>query len=82
LNKQRTITRAVKTAGIGLHSGERVQMTLHPAAADTGIVFRRVDLKPPIEIPVNALTVGDTQLCTCIERDGAKVATIEHLMSA
>ena len=68
--------------GVGLHSGQRVELTLRPAAPDTGIVFRRVDLPQPVSIPVNALAVTDTRLASTIEAQGAKVHTVEHLMSA
>ncbi len=80
--KQRTLKRAARTVGIGLHSGTKVELVLRPAAADTGIVFRRVDLEPPVDIPAGALAVGDTRMASTVERDGARVATVEHLMSA
>lgn len=68
--------------GVGLHSGQRIEMLLHPAAADTGIVFRRIDLSPPIDIPVTALSVTDTRMASTISQGAAKVQTIEHLMAA
>lgn len=80
--KQRTLKSMVHTTGVGLHSGAKVNLTLRPAAPGTGIVFRRVDLEPPVELRADPLAVGDTQLASCLEKDGAKVATIEHLMSA
>lgn len=80
--KQRTLRKLVKTTGVGLHSGQKVQLVLRPAQPDTGIVFRRVDLNPPIDIKADPFTVGDTRLASCLEFDGAKVATVEHLMSA
>ena len=80
--KQRTLRKIARTVGIGLHSGTKVQLSLRPAAADTGIVFRRVDLEPPVEIPASALAVGDTRMASTVERDGARIATVEHLMSA
>lgn len=80
--KQRTLKQVLSATGIGLHSGKRVTMTLRPAPADTGIVFRRVDLPTPVDFPVNALAVGDTRMASTLEREGAKVSTIEHLMSA
>jgi len=80
--KQRTLKKIVRTVGIGLHSGTKVELVLRPAAADTGIVFRRVDLDPPVEIAAAALSVGDTRMASTIERNGARVATVEHLMSA
>jgi UDP-3-O-[3-hydroxymyristoyl] N-acetylglucosamine deacetylase len=72
----------IRAAGVGLHSGVKVTMTLRPAAPNTGIVFRRIDLDPVVDLPASALLVGDTRMCSCLERDGAKVGTIEHLMSA
>jgi UDP-3-O-[3-hydroxymyristoyl] N-acetylglucosamine deacetylase len=85
--RQRTIKALVKTAGVGLHSGNRVELTMRPAAVDTGIVFRRIDLDPPVDIRADASRVTDTRMAsTLTERDGAggevKVATVEHLMSA
>ena len=79
---QRTLKTLTKATGVGLHSGERVELTLRPAQPNTGIVFRRVDLPTPVDIPVNALAVTDTRLASTIENNGAKVHTIEHLMSA
>lgn len=80
--KQRTIKQLVKTTGVGLHSGVKVELTLRPAAVDTGIVFRRIDLDPVIDLPAAAICVGDTLMASTLERDGAKVSTVEHLMSA
>ncbi|MGQ0502535.1 MAG: UDP-3-O-acyl-N-acetylglucosamine deacetylase [Panacagrimonas sp.] len=80
--KQRTIRQAVRAAGIGLHSGTRVFMSLLPAGPDTGILFRRVDLSPPVEVPAKAELVGETMLSSTLVSNGTKVATIEHLMSA
>ena len=68
--------------GVGLHSGQRVELTLRPAQPDTGIVFRRIDLPQPVDIPINALAVTDTRLASTISNAGAKVFTVEHLMSA
>ncbi|HEX7273612.1 MAG TPA: UDP-3-O-acyl-N-acetylglucosamine deacetylase [Casimicrobiaceae bacterium] len=79
---QRTLKSAIKTTGVGLHTGARVDLTLRPAAPDTGIVFHRVDLAQPLAIPAHALNVGDTRLSSSLEKDGARVATVEHLMSA
>lgn len=79
---QRTLKSLTKAVGVGLHSGQRVELTLRPAAPDTGIVFRRVDLPAPVEIPVRADAVTDTRLASTISNGGAKVHTIEHLMSA
>jgi UDP-3-O-[3-hydroxymyristoyl] N-acetylglucosamine deacetylase len=80
--KQRTLKRIARSIGIGLHSGTKVRLVLRPAAADTGIVFRRVDLDPPIDIAASALAVGDTRMASTVEHAGARVATVEHLMSA
>jgi UDP-3-O-[3-hydroxymyristoyl] N-acetylglucosamine deacetylase len=79
---QRTLKSLTKAVGVGLHSGQRVELTLRPAAPDTGIVFRRVDLPEPVEIVVNANSVTDTRLASTISNGGVKVHTIEHLMSA
>jgi UDP-3-O-[3-hydroxymyristoyl] N-acetylglucosamine deacetylase len=80
--KQRTLKTVIRASGVGLHGGVKVNMSLRPAAPDTGIVFRRVDLAEPVDIPAQALLIGDTRMCSCLERDGVKVGTIEHLMSA
>jgi len=80
--KQRTLKTVIKASGVGLHGGVKVNLTLRPAAPDTGIVFRRVDLPQPVDIPAQAVLIGDTRMCSCLERDGVKVGTIEHLMSA
>ncbi len=80
--KQRTLQSLTKAVGVGLHSGQRVELTLRPAQPDTGIVFRRVDLTQPVDIPINAMAVTDTRLASTISNGGAKVFTVEHLMSA
>lgn len=80
--KQRTLKNIIRATGIGLHHGQKVFLTLRPAAANTGIVFRRVDLDPVIEIPAIATNVVDTRMNTTIGVEGGQVATIEHLMSA
>jgi UDP-3-O-[3-hydroxymyristoyl] N-acetylglucosamine deacetylase len=80
--KQRTLKSLIRATGVGLHSGLKVAMTLRPAAPDTGIVFRRVDLPEPVDLRADPFAVGDTRLASCIERDGVKVGTVEHLMSA
>lgn len=80
--KQRTLKSTITATGVGLHTGEKVQLTLKPAPVNHGIVFRRVDLTPPVEIPAAAASVHDTRLSTCMEVKGARVSTIEHLMSA
>ncbi len=80
--KQRTLKQIARTVGIGLHSGTKVQLALRPAAADTGVVFRRVDVDPPVDIPLRPQNVVDTRMATTIGRGDVRVATIEHLMSA
>ena len=82
MTQQRTLKNVIRATGVGLHSGEKVYMTLRPAPVDSGIVFRRIDLEPVVEIPANADLVSETTLCTGLSRDGAKVMTVEHLMSA
>jgi UDP-3-O-[3-hydroxymyristoyl] N-acetylglucosamine deacetylase len=79
---QRTLKTLTQAVGVGLHSGQRVELALRPAAPDTGIVFRRVDLPEPVEIPVRAESVSDTRLASTISMGQAKVFTVEHLMSA
>ena len=79
---QRTLQRSVNTVGIGLHSGQKVGLTLRPAAANTGIVYRRIDLENPVEIVSTPEAVGETMLSTTLVQEGVKVSTIEHLMSA
>ena len=80
--QQRTIKTITRAVGVGLHSGQRVELTLRPAQPDTGIVFRRVDLPEPVDIPVNAMAIVDTRMASTIGVGGAKVHTVEHLMSA
>ncbi len=80
--KQRTLKALTKAVGVGLHSGQRVELTLRPAQPDSGIVFRRVDLAVPVDIAVTAEAVTDTRLASTISNGGAKVHTVEHLMSA
>ena len=81
--KQRTIKKAVSVTGIGLHKGEKVNMTLRPAPANFGVVYRRIDIEPYADIPAKANAVGDTVLCTCLTNDeGHQIFTIEHLSSA
>jgi UDP-3-O-[3-hydroxymyristoyl] N-acetylglucosamine deacetylase len=79
---QHTLKALTRAVGVGLHSGQRVELTLRPAPADTGIVFRRVDLPEPVDIPVSAEAVTDTRLASTISNAGARVHTVEHLMSA
>ena len=80
--KQRTLKTLTRAVGVGLHSGQRVEITLRPAHPNTGIVFRRVDLPDPVEIPVSALAVTETRMASTISFGSAKVHTVEHLMSA
>ncbi|MGH8032097.1 MAG: UDP-3-O-acyl-N-acetylglucosamine deacetylase [Luteimonas sp.] len=80
--QQRTIKTVIRATGVGLHSGEKVFLTLRPAAIDSGIRFRRVDLDPTVEIAADAALVSETTLCTGLSQSGAKVQTVEHLMSA
>jgi UDP-3-O-[3-hydroxymyristoyl] N-acetylglucosamine deacetylase len=79
---QRTLKSLTRAVGVGLHSGQRVEITLRPAAPDTGIVFRRVDLPQPVDIPVSAAAVTDTRLASTLSHGDARVLTVEHLMSA
>lgn len=80
--KQRTLKKPVTATGVGLHTGERVNLGLRPAPVNSGIIFRRTDLDPPVEIRAEANAVKDTRLSTCMEADGVRIATVEHLMSA
>jgi len=80
--KQRTLKHIIRATGVGLHTGEKVYMTLRPAAPNTGIVFRRIDLEQPVDIKADPYHVGDTRLASCLEQDGVRVSTVEHLMSA
>jgi UDP-3-O-[3-hydroxymyristoyl] N-acetylglucosamine deacetylase len=82
LLRQRTLQNAITTTGIGLHSGEEVHLTLNPAPVDSGIVFRRVDLDPVLDIPARAGNVSDTMLSTCLTVEGQRVSTVEHLLAA
>ena len=80
--RHRTLRNSIKATGVGLHTGEKVLLTLSPAPVDTGIVFRRTDLNPVAEIPARADLVGETTLSTCLIHNDARVSTIEHLLSA
>lgn len=80
--KQRTLKNIIRGAGVGLHTGEKVYLTLKPAPIDTGIVFCRTDLDPVVEIPAKACNVGDTTLSTALIQDGVRIATVEHMLSA
>ena len=80
--RQRTLKTTIRTTGVGLHTGARVELTLRPAPADSGIVFHRVDLPSPVAIPARATNVGDTRLSSTLALDDASISTVEHLMSA
>ena len=80
--RQRTISKTVSTKGIGLHSGHLVQITLRPAEPDTGLVFHRVDMDPIVSIPAKAHLVGGTTMASVLQKEGVRVSTVEHLMSA
>ncbi|HWM41835.1 MAG TPA: UDP-3-O-acyl-N-acetylglucosamine deacetylase [Burkholderiales bacterium] len=80
--RQRTLKSLIKASGVGLHTGQKVRMSLRPAPPDTGIVFRRVDLATPVDIPARADRVGETKLCSGLVRGEVKIYTVEHLMSA
>lgn len=80
--RQRTLKTTIRATGVGLHTGEKVYLTLRPAPVDTGIVFRRVDLDPIVEIEAKPENVGDTTLSTCLVKDDVRISTVEHLLSA
>ena len=80
--RQRTLKTLVTTTGVGLHGGQKVTLTLRPAAPDTGIVFRRVDVTPPVDLPADPYSVCDTRMCSGLQSGDVKVGTVEHLMSA
>lgn len=80
--RQRTLKTIVRATGVGLHTGRKVYLTLRPAASDTGIVFRRIDLAEPVDIRAKATLIGDTRLSSCLDVNGVRVSTVEHLMSA
>jgi UDP-3-O-[3-hydroxymyristoyl] N-acetylglucosamine deacetylase len=80
--RQRTLKNVIRATGVGLHTGDKVYLTLRPAAADTGIVFRRTDLDPVVDIAANPLNVGDTRLSTTLTNGAVRVSTVEHLLSA
>lgn len=80
--RQRTLKNVIRATGVGLHTGEKVYLTLRPAAPDSGIIFRRVDLDEPVEIPATPDNVGDTTLSTTLIKDGVRISTVEHLLSA
>jgi UDP-3-O-[3-hydroxymyristoyl] N-acetylglucosamine deacetylase len=80
--RQCTIKNTMSAVGVGVHSGEKISLTLRPAAANVGVVFRRIDLPVPVEIPAHLDWVGDTRFCTSLIKDGIKIGTVEHLLSA
>ncbi len=80
--RQRTLKNVIKATGVGLHTGEKIYLTLRPAPVNTGVVFRRVDLDVPVEIPARPENVGSTTLSTTLEKDGVRISTVEHLLSA
>lgn len=81
--KQRTLKQTVKVTGVGLHSGNKVTLTLRPAVANTGVIYRRTDLNPPVSFPADAKAIRDTMLCTClVNDDGVRISTVEHLNAA
>ena len=80
--RQRTLKNIIRATGVGLHTGEKVYLTLRPAAPDSGIIFRRIDLDEPVEIPAIPENVGDTTLSTTLIKDGVRISTVEHLLSA
>ncbi len=81
--KQRTLKKEIQTTGVGLHTGKKVTLILRPAPENTGIIYRRTDLNPPIDFPVDAKSVRDTMLCTClVNEDNIRISTVEHINSA
>lgn len=79
---QRTLKNVIRATGVGLHTGKKVLVTFRPAPVDKGIIFRRVDLDPVVDIPARAENVGDTSLSTSLMREGVRISTVEHLLSA
>lgn len=83
MSKQRTLKRIVQATGVGLHTGKKVTLTLRPALENTGIVYRRIDLNPPVDFPADASSVHDTMLCTClVNKHDVRISTVEHLNAA
>lgn len=80
--RQRTLKNSIRATGVGLHTGKKIFLTLRPAAANTGVIFRRVDLEDPVEIKATPENVGDTSLSTSLVQDDVRISTVEHLMSA
>ncbi|MBV53060.1 MAG: UDP-3-O-[3-hydroxymyristoyl] N-acetylglucosamine deacetylase [Coxiellaceae bacterium] len=82
MSQQRTLKNVIRATGVGVHTGKKIYLTLRPAPINSGVIFRRIDLDPVVEIPAAAKYIGDTSLSTCLIREGVKVATVEHLLSA
>lgn len=82
MSKQQTLQNVIHATGVGVHTGDKISLTVRPAPINAGIVFRRVDLDPVVEIPAEAKYIGDTSLSTCLIKDGVKIGTVEHLLSA
>ncbi|PHQ81542.1 MAG: UDP-3-O-[3-hydroxymyristoyl] N-acetylglucosamine deacetylase [Coxiella sp. (in: Bacteria)] len=80
--RQRTLKNIIRATGVGVHTGQKVYLTLRPAPVNTGIIFVRADLDPAVEIPARSEYIGDTSLCTCLIKDDVRIATVEHLLSA
>src|SRR5918996_839708 len=80
--RQRTLKSLIRASGVGLHTGQKVRIALRPAPPDTGVVFRRIDLATPVDLPARAELVGEARLASTLIKDGVKVHTVEHLMSA
>ena len=80
--KQRTLKSVIRAAGVGLHTGQKVRIALRPAPPDTGVVFRRIDLPTPVDVPARAELVGEARLASTLVQGDVKVHTVEHLMSA
>ncbi|MFA5627645.1 MAG: UDP-3-O-acyl-N-acetylglucosamine deacetylase [Thiohalomonadaceae bacterium] len=80
--RQRTLKNVIRATGVGLHTGEKVYLTLRPAPVDTGIIFRRIDLNPPVEIEAKAENVGDTTMSSTLTKDNVRISTVEHMLSA
>jgi len=80
--RQRTLKNVIRATGVGLHTGEKVFLTLRPAAVNTGIVFRRIDVEPVVDVKASLDNVSSTRMSTTLERDGVRISTVEHLMSA
>src|SRR6188508_2086870 len=82
MSRQRTLKNAIRATGVGLHTGQKIHLTLLPGEIDSGIVFRRVDLTPPVDIKATAKNVGETTLSTCLVSGDVRVSTVEHILSA